>query len=91
VDGVADETAACARGHEDEVLGAAGERVAGHVDGTRVARHGDGIQLGGTGALVTANTMTGNGDLGLYEHGVYAAAAATGWTISDNDTAVPGR
>jgi hypothetical protein len=45
---------------------------------------GDGIQLGGTGALVSGNAITGNGDPGPYEHGVYTAAASSGWTIQLN-------
>jgi len=45
---------------------------------------GDGIQLGGTGALVAGNDISGNGDPGPYEHGIYTAAASSGWTIQLN-------
>jgi hypothetical protein len=45
---------------------------------------GDGIQLGGTGALVAGNEITGNGDPGPFEHGIYTAAASSGWTIQLN-------
>src|SRR3954471_12824899 len=45
---------------------------------------GDGIQLGGTGALVAGNQITGNGDPGPYEHGIYTSAASSGWTIQLN-------
>ena len=48
---------------------------------------GDGIQLGGTGALVAGNEITGNGDPGPYEHGIYTAAASSGWTIQLNHLA----
>jgi len=48
---------------------------------------GDGIQLGGTGALVAGNDITGNGDPGPYEHGIYSAAASSGWTIQLNHLA----
>jgi Right handed beta helix region len=48
---------------------------------------GDGIQLGGTGALVASNEISGNGDPGPYEHGIYAAAASSGWTIQLNHLA----
>jgi hypothetical protein len=46
---------------------------------------GDGVQLGGSGALVQGNAIDGNGDPGPYEHGVYAAAASSGWTIERNE------
>jgi hypothetical protein len=46
---------------------------------------GDGIQLGGTGALVADSTIVGNGDPGPYEHGVYAAASSSGWTLERNE------
>src|SRR5262249_39267168 len=71
-----------------ELAGTTGSRILsndterngiGHATST-----GDGIQLGGTAALVSGNTLVGNGDPGLYEHGVYTAAAATGWTVIDN-------
>jgi hypothetical protein len=46
--------------------------------------NGDGIQLGGTGAYVAASTIVGNGDPGPYEHGIYAAASASGYVIESN-------
>ncbi|HET6447634.1 MAG TPA: right-handed parallel beta-helix repeat-containing protein [Conexibacter sp.] len=46
---------------------------------------GDGIQLGGSGALVADSTVVGNGDPGPYEHGIYTAAASSGWTIERNE------
>jgi hypothetical protein len=49
------------------------------------AYDGDGIQLGGSGALVSGDTISGNGDPGPYEHGIYAAAASSGWTIERNE------
>jgi Right handed beta helix region len=48
---------------------------------------GDGIQLGGTGAIVSGNDITGNGDPGPFEHGIYTAAASSGWTIQLNHLA----
>jgi hypothetical protein len=48
---------------------------------------GDGIQLGGTGAMVTGNDITANGDPGPFEHGIYAAASSSGWTIQLNHLA----
>jgi len=48
---------------------------------------GDGIQLGGTGALVSGNAITGNGDPGPFEHGIYTAAASSGWTVELNHLA----
>ena len=48
---------------------------------------GDGIQLGGTGALVSGNEITGNGDPGPFEHGIYTAAASSGWTVELNHLA----
>jgi hypothetical protein len=45
---------------------------------------GDGIQLGGTGALVSGNDIAANGDSGPYEHGIYTAATSSGWTIELN-------
>jgi parallel beta-helix repeat protein len=38
--------------------------------------NGDGIQLVGSGAIVRGNTITGNGDNSVFEHGLYASAAA---------------
>jgi Right handed beta helix region len=48
------------------------------------AYNGDGLQLDGTGALVSGNTVDHNGDPGPYEHGIYTAATSTGWTIEHN-------
>jgi hypothetical protein len=45
------------------------------------AYNGDGIQLGGTGAVVTDDTITGNGGTSAYQHGVYASSSSSGWTI----------
>ncbi|HEY4281369.1 MAG TPA: right-handed parallel beta-helix repeat-containing protein [Conexibacter sp.] len=49
--------------------------------------NGDGIQLGGVNSLVARDTITGNGDPGPYEHGVYTGASSSGWTIEDNTIA----
>ncbi len=48
--------------------------------------NGDGIQLGGTGAKVSGNVITGNGS-STYEHGIYTGAASSGWTIERNTIA----
>lgn len=48
--------------------------------------NGDGIQLGGTGADVIANTITANGS-STFEHGIYTGAASAGWTIELNTLA----
>ena len=48
------------------------------------AYSGDGIQLNGTGAVVSGNSVTGNGDPGPYEHGIYAASAASNYVIESN-------
>jgi hypothetical protein len=45
---------------------------------------GDGIQLNGAGAVVSGNTVTENGDPGPYEHGIYAASAASDYVIESN-------
>jgi hypothetical protein len=50
------------------------------------AYNGDGIQLGGSGALVADNVITGNGS-GPYEHGIYTGAQSSGWTIERNTLA----
>jgi hypothetical protein len=47
------------------------------------AYNGDGLQLGGSGALVSGNVITGNGS-GAYEHGIYTGAQSSGWTIEGN-------
>jgi Right handed beta helix region len=46
--------------------------------------NGDGIILNGSDAIVRGNTVTGNGDHWLYEHGVYASKAASGYLIEGN-------
>jgi hypothetical protein len=48
-------------------------------DGQRY--NGDGVELNGSGALLDRDTITGNGDGVGYEHGVYAGATASGYTI----------
>lgn len=45
--------------------------------------NGDGLQLGGSGAEVARSDISGNGD-SQYEHGIYTAAAATGYRLHDN-------
>lgn len=60
-----------------------GNRITGNGRGSGTY-NGDGVQLGGANAVVADNTITDNGDPGLYEHGVYAAAASTSWTIERN-------
>ena len=71
-----------------ELAGTSGARYTANTvsgNGIGVGTYGgDGIQLGGTGALVSGNTITGNGDPGPYEHGIYTAAASSGWTIQLN-------
>jgi Right handed beta helix region len=53
----------------------------GH-DGERY--DGDGVELDGTGALVTGNRITRNGDSIGFEHGIYAGSTARNYTISGN-------
>ena len=53
----------------------------GH-DGERY--DGDGVELDGTGALVTGNRITRNGDSIGFEHGIYAGSSARSYTISGN-------
>lgn len=48
------------------------------------AYNGDGILLQGVGGLVRGNTIVRNGDSNMYEHGVYAAAVASGYRIENN-------
>jgi len=71
-----------------ELAGTSGARYTANTisgNGIGVSTYGgDGIQLGGTGAFVSGNTITGNGDPGPYEHGIYTAAASSGWTIQLN-------
>lgn len=43
---------------------------------------GSGIEVGGTGTQIIGCTITHNGLSKLYEHGVYIAAVADGWSIS---------
>lgn len=69
-----------------ELAGSTGTRITG----TRItsngrggsAYNGDGIQLGRAGALVSGNTSPATATPGLYEHGVYTAAAMSRWTIA---------
>ena len=53
----------------------------GH-DGQRY--DGDGVELNSSGALVTGNRITGNGDSVGFEHGIYAGSAARDYTIVGN-------
>ena len=48
------------------------------------AFNGDGVILNGSGALVRGDTITGNGDHRLYEHGIYASRRASGYLIVGN-------
>jgi hypothetical protein len=43
---------------------------------------GSGIEVSGTGTQIVDCTITHNGVSKLYEHGVYIAAVASGWSIS---------
>jgi hypothetical protein len=43
---------------------------------------GSGIEVGGSGTQIVDCTITGNGISKLYEHGVYVASVATGWSIT---------
>jgi hypothetical protein len=73
-----------------ELAGSVRARYTGNTvrDNGRAAAayNGDGIQLGGSGALVAGNVITGNGS-GPYEHGVYTGAQSAGWTIEGNTVA----
>lgn len=60
---------------ENEILG-------NGIDGQPY--NGDGLQIGGTGAHVTGNTVRGNGDPGPFEHGIYTAATARHVLIEAN-------
>jgi hypothetical protein len=53
----------------------------GH-DGQRY--NGDGVELNSSGATVTGNTITHNGDSVGFEHGIYAGASANHYTITGN-------
>lgn len=70
-----------------ELAGTSGARYASndiHGNGGAAATYnGDGLQLGGTGATVVGNVVSGNGS-SVYEHGIYTGAASGGWTIADN-------
>ncbi|MGQ0520776.1 MAG: right-handed parallel beta-helix repeat-containing protein [Actinomycetota bacterium] len=46
--------------------------------------NGDGMQLAGAGTYVGGNTITGNGDPGPYEHGIYTGPGATDFLIEGN-------
>jgi hypothetical protein len=46
--------------------------------------NGDGMILNGSGAVVRGNVITDNGDNSLYEHGIYASKAATGYLVEAN-------
>jgi parallel beta helix pectate lyase-like protein len=46
--------------------------------------NGDGIQLNGVAATVSGNTITGNGDPGVYEHGIYAGPRSSDYLIESN-------
>ncbi len=52
--------------------------------------NGDGVQLGGTGALVSGNTIVGNGGAGIHEHGIYTGSASSGWIVERNRIADSG-
>jgi hypothetical protein len=43
---------------------------------------GSGIEVGGSGTQIVGCTITDNGLSKFYEHGVYVASVATGWTIT---------
>ena len=49
--------------------------------------NGDGIQLNGVGASVSGNTVTGNGDPGIFEHGIYAGRRSSDYLIESNTLA----
>jgi hypothetical protein len=51
-------------------------------DGARY--NGDGIQLNGVAATVSGNTITDNGDPGIYEHGIYAGRNSSDYLIESN-------
>jgi Right handed beta helix region len=53
----------------------------GH-DGQRY--NGDGVELNSSGATVTGNTITHNGDGVAFEHGIYAGATANHYAITGN-------
>jgi hypothetical protein len=45
---------------------------------------GDGIQLNGAAASVRGNTITDNGDPGIFEHGIYAGSSSSDYLIESN-------
>jgi hypothetical protein len=49
--------------------------------------NGDGIQLNGMGAVVSGNAVAGNGDPGIYEHGIYAGRNSSDYLIESNTLA----
>ena len=51
-------------------------------DGQRY--NGDGVELNGSGAAVTGNTITHNGDGVAFEHGIYVGATANHYAITGN-------
>jgi hypothetical protein len=72
------------------VLELAGTRDARYADNeirgngaSSASYNGDGIQLDGTGAVVSGNVITDNGN-SSYEHGVYTGAASADWSIERN-------
>ena len=94
---IKDSTAVSVENSQIRANGSAGIReltgtTSGRYDGNTIsangiggsAYNGDGIQLGGSGAWVSGNTVDDNGDPGPYEHGIYTAATSTGWTIEHN-------
>jgi Right handed beta helix region len=70
-----------------ELAGTSGARYAdNHITGNgggAAIYNGDGIQLGGRDAEVSGNVIDANGS-SAYEHGVYAGAPSSGWTIEHN-------
>jgi hypothetical protein len=46
--------------------------------------NGDGIQLNGVAATVRGNTVDGNCDPGIYEHGIYAGRSSSDYLIESN-------
>jgi hypothetical protein len=48
---------------------------------------GDGVEINSSGALVTGNRISGNGDSVGFEHGIYAGSAARDYTIVGNSIA----
>jgi Right handed beta helix region len=71
-----------------ELTGSAGNDYRGNTitdNGKDAAPYnGDGIQLNGVGATVTDNTIKGNGDPGIFEHGIYAGPQSSDYLIESN-------